>query len=177
MKAVGTLAFLFFTFVMPSTGFTQASSVDWRLYGAASVHGDSLCFYEATSVALRPEDHIRVWTKCLPLESVDKFQLKEGSIQKAAKKIARGYVPAIVTAGVMTFDQIPDIAESEEVANTDLVQPQTRIFYELDCPERRLQELSIYIEATGSRDTPGPWRHVAPEGSAATLMKILCPPR
>src|SRR6266851_4094922 len=46
------------------------------------------------------------------------------------------------------------------------------------CAERMLRELSISIQTKGqggSRDKPGDWKYVPPEGNAARLLKILCP--
>jgi len=65
----------------------------------------------------------------------------------------------------------------EETANISNIQPRARIFYELNCSDRMLRELSIYVQANGkagSRDKPGDWSNVPPEGNGASLLKILC---
>ena len=56
-------------------GFTQAG-VDWKYYGAASVDGLSMCFYDANGVVQEPGNQIRVWTKCLPQEGINSVLLK-----------------------------------------------------------------------------------------------------
>jgi hypothetical protein len=42
----------------------QQLNVDWKLYGAASVNGKTLCFYQ-------PDGHARVWTKCIPQTALE----------------------------------------------------------------------------------------------------------
>jgi hypothetical protein len=104
--------------------------------------------------------------------------LEKDLVDNAAQKIIRGYVPPIVVAGDMKFDQVPDIVAYEEVADLGNIEPQSRIFYEIGCSERMIRELSIHFEAKGrigSSDKATDWQHVAPETNAATLLKILCP--
>src|SRR5262245_7665524 len=168
-----------FTVAGAPIGFTQAG-VDWKLYGFASIEGDSVCFYDAKGVGQEPEHHVRVWAKCLPQEADKDIEkdLARTIADKAAQKILDGYVPPIIVTGDMNFDQIPEIVGYEEFANSDHVQPQARIFYELNCSERMIRELSIHIEAkgkVGSSDTPKDWQYVAPETNGARLLKILCP--
>jgi hypothetical protein len=43
----------------------RAADVDWKLYGGASVSGQSWCFYDAKSVARLSGGFIRFWTKCV----------------------------------------------------------------------------------------------------------------
>ena len=66
----------------------------------------------------------------------------------------------------------------EETANIAAIQSHAQIFYEFNCAQRMSRELSIHISAgnqQGSREMPSVWRHVPPEGNAATLLKLLCP--
>ena len=175
MKSIGALAVTLFTVV---AGFAQASDVDWKLYGANTVGGVSVCFYEANGVVRTPEDHIRVWIKCLPQKDLQSIELGKNSVDKSVEKLRAGYVPPIVVAGKMNFDQIVDITASEEVANTGVVKPQAIIFNELNCSELRIRELSIDVyengKIVGSRDKPKDWKYILPEGNAANLLKILC---
>jgi hypothetical protein len=159
-------AFILFTVARVPIGFTQAG-IDWKFYGGASVDG----------AVQEPGNQIRVWTKCLPQEALDHVDTAGKMTEDAAQKIRDGYVPPIVVAGDMKFDQVPDIVGYEEIANLGDIQPQSRIFYEIGCSERMIRELSSYIEAkgkVGSSDTPKEWQHVAPETNGARLLKILC---
>ena len=99
----------------------------------------------------------------------------------AQQKVARGYVPPFALVGVAGFDThdgIETVAVGEDIADLDYVKPQARIFYELNCPERMIHELSAHTEVkgrVGSSDKATDWRYVAPETSGAWLLKILCP--
>ena len=177
MKSIGSIALVLFTVAGFQTDLAQASDVDWKLYGGDTTGGISFCFYEANGVVRGPEDHIRVWIKCLSQKDMEAVELDEHSINKSAEKLLRGYVPPIVVAGKIEFGQTAAITSYEEIANTGLPKPQASIFYELSCSERRLRELSIHIRAngkSGSSDKPRDWKYILPEGNAANLLKILC---
>jgi hypothetical protein len=177
MRSIGAIAFVLFTVMAPRASLAQASDVDWKLYGGDTVGGTSFCFYDAHGVVRVPEDHIRVWIKCLSQKDMDGITLNDNSANKSAKKLLDGYVPPIVVVRVMSFDQIVDITAAEEIANTGLPKPRAEILYELNCSERKLRELSIHIHENGkfgSSDRPRDWKYVPPEGNAAILLKILC---
>jgi hypothetical protein len=161
----------------------QALSVDWKFYGGAPVDGDhSLCFYDAKGIVQGLQGHIRVWTKCLPQTAMDSIDIKKdfaGQIlENTAQKVAHYYVPPIAALEAVDVDQAMTITQYEETADISNIQPRASIFYELNCPERMMRELSIYVQASGksgSRDKPSDWRYVPPEGNGARLLKILCP--
>jgi hypothetical protein len=158
----------------------QASSVDWKMYG--STDGPSHCFFEAKGVLKIPDRHIRVWTKCLlekDLDGIDAQKDFGGKIlENAVQKIARSYVPPIaLVEGNISFDQSVAITGYEETANIAPIEPQARIFYELNCSEKMIRELSISLKVggkSGSTDKPSDWKHVAPETNSNRLLKILC---
>jgi hypothetical protein len=178
MKPARATFFVAFT-LCSSVGFAQ-TDVDWKYYGSASVDGLSMCFFDASGVIREPGNQIRVWTKCLPQEAINDLikNVDDGAkiVRDADQKVARGYVPPFVAAGVMNFDEAFVVAE--EVADVDHVKPQTRILYELNCPERMIHELSVHTEVkgrVGSSNKATDWYYVAPETTGAWLLKILCP--
>jgi hypothetical protein len=181
MKRVPVIACIFLLAGVP-LGFAQTLTVDWKFYGTSTVDGDGhACFYEARSVDQAPDGHLRVWTKCLLLQSLDGIDVAkdfDGKVmEKAARKLVDGYVPPIATAETIRRDQLITITQYEETANIASFQPRSRIFYELNCSEKMLRELSIYFEAdgrTGSIDKPTAWKHVSPETNGARLSKLLC---
>jgi hypothetical protein len=176
-KPLFLATFVPFAVAVVQIGFAQ-TGVDWKLYGGASVDGASLCFYDANGVVREPGNQIRVWAKCLPAEALGNVRLTDEITNDAAQKIVDGYVPPIVVVGEMKFDKIPEIVSGEEIANLDSVRPQSRFFYEIDCSERMIRALSVYIETkgkVGSSDKTADWEHVAPETNGARLLKILCP--
>ncbi len=184
MKRAATLAGILLAVAGASAGVAQGLSVDWKLYGGISVQGnEEFCFYDAKGVVVQgPDRHIRVWTKCLPKKDIDAIDIKKdfgGSIlERTAEKVSHYYVPPIANVQPIDADQSMAITQYEETADIANIPPRAQIFYELNCPGRILRELSIYIEANGkigSRDTPSEWKHVAPEGNAANLLKLLCP--
>ena len=183
MKSVQSwLPLLLLVTVHASLG--QTIGVDWKLYGFAVVNGEShFCFYDAKGISQRPDKHLRVWTKCLAQtdEAIDIAKDFDGQIVKnAAQKIAHYYVPPIARVQNVDAEQSVVITGYEETANIGNIQPRAQIFYELDCSERMLRELSISVNANGkvgSVNKPGEWKYVAPEGNATSLLKILCPIR
>ena len=164
VKGIAILACVLFTVVAPPPGFAQASGVDWKLYGGASVEGDSVCFYEAKGVVRGPEDHMRVWIKCLLRKDMDNFAGKI-DVEKIGRKLIAGYVPPIVVVGAMNFDQITDIAIIEAYANTGQVKPAAQILYELNCSERMLRELSFSTKGKSVSRRPLDWKYSRQKGT------------
>ena len=54
-------------------------------------------------------------------------------------------------------------------------QPNRSIYYELDCSQKRLHELSMSLSVNGKYQQANerPWQFVSPEGNGATLLKLL----
>lgn len=185
MKGIQAPAFILIaSFIADLPAAFAEVSVDWKYYGGFPIEGDSLslCFYDANGVVQDPEHRVKVWIKCLPESALNRIDIQKdfgGQIAKnAAQKIADYYVPPIAMVEEIDFDHMIGIAAYEEIANIGHLQPQARIFYELNCSERMLRELSINVQAkseSGSSDVPRDWKYVPPEGNAARLLKILCP--
>jgi hypothetical protein len=136
-------------------------------------------FYEGKGVITRPA--LRVWTKCLLRKDLDSInpesELGKKIVESAAQKVVQGYIPPIALVEDMDYDQASDVIGLEETANLSNIQPQARFFYELNCSERMMRRLSTQVRTKGKDrfdDNPSGWEYVAPEGSAARLLKILC---
>ncbi|HET9686943.1 MAG TPA: hypothetical protein VFP79_07155 [Pseudolabrys sp.] len=165
----------------------QAADVDWKFYGGASVDGDSYCFYDSKGIVRTFDSHfshVRVWTKCLLQADLNKIDIKKDYggqiVDSAARKMLDNYVPPVAIAKNLDADARIAVAGYEEIANISDTEPVSRIFYELDCSQRMMRELSIFVRANGKkgfRDKPRGWKHVPPEGNGTTLLKILCPQR
>jgi hypothetical protein len=160
----------------------QAADVDWKMYGIASVDGGVVCFYDANGLTRTADRHVRVWAKCLLQSELDSIDIKTDFggriVENAARKVVKGYMPPIAFAENIDFDQGINVIRYEETANISGIQPQARFFYELNCSERMMRRLSTYVRTNGRdgySDTPSGWEYVPPEGSGATLLKILCP--
>jgi hypothetical protein len=164
-----------------SLSYAQAPDVDWKLYGGAAVSGQSLCFYEAKGITRQLAGHIRVWTKCLSKADLDAALDSDPDkkiVKATAEKVARYYVPPIATIQNLDANDAMVMTGYEEVADLGNVRAQAQIFYEINCPDRMLRELSIDLHINGkvgAVDKPGDWKYVPPEGNAAILNKLLCP--
>jgi hypothetical protein len=158
----------------------QGLEVDWKLYGGASFGGQSLCFYDQKGLTRQPDGHIRIWTKCISkTELEDALNDPDKKIVEAtAQKVIQGYVPPVLKLPQTNATDATVIIEYEEVADLGAVQPQSRIFYELNCPDRMLRELSLDLNINGrvgSKHKPADWKYIPPETNGAALLKLLCP--
>jgi hypothetical protein len=163
-----------------STAPAQSLETDWKLYGAASIGGETLCFYDDKGMSRSPGGHIRVWTKCISKAALDdalEKPLDKKLVEGIADKLLRGYVPPILKLLAAEADDAIVYAMYEMIADLDNIRPQSRIFYELKYRDRMLRELSIDVNINGrigSKNTPSEWKYVAPEGNGAALLKLLC---
>ena len=167
-----------------TTPLGEAGAVDWKVFGASSVSGSEICFYEAKGIVRTPKGLVRVWTKCLSQQDLEKIDVQHdfnGRIEEsAARKTDNGYVPPIarIEDGVEP-NKASVITRYEETANIASIQPRASIFYELNCARRMLREriVTIFVSEMkrGSTKTPSSWRHTPPETNVAKLVKMLCP--
>jgi hypothetical protein len=128
-------------------------------------------FFDAKSVIQESGGQVRVWTKCLVSKETESVELDKTNVEKGAQKIANGYVPPIITIGVMKFNQIVEVVVAEEIANLGNIKPIARILWEFNCVEQRERRLSTY---EGFSRKPSDWDYIAPETNMAYLHKILC---
>jgi hypothetical protein len=157
----------------------QSPDVDWKLYGSSSGDmGNERCFYDAAGVQRRPDNMMRVWVKCLSQSEMDQIDIEHdygGKIlNRAAEKTVAMYVPPLATVTDISFDDATGVIASEQVADITFLEPTARIFYELNCQERMLRELSISIRNHGTGNNVRSWTHAAPETNGDRLLKLLC---
>jgi hypothetical protein len=160
----------------------RAADVDWKVYGFASVAASEVCFYDEKGVARMADGHLRVWTKCVAQQQMDALDIQrdfDGKIlETTARKVASYYVPPIAAVEDINFNQALVITQYEMIANISYIKPHSTIFYELNCPQKMMRELSISILVNGQSgfvDKPRPWKFVPPEGNGASLVKLVCP--
>jgi len=177
-----TLVLLLIPMMAVPTVRGQTLDVDWKLYGGAPIAGESLCFYDAKGLTRQPDGYIRLWTKCLLKTDLDGINIEKDFdgriVRAAAEKVAHYYVPPISKIQNVDANHAIVITGYEQIADIAGLQPQSRIFYELNCPDRMLRELSIDLHINGqigSSNKPNDWKYVPPEGNGAALLKILCP--
>lgn len=167
-----------------AVGFAQCANavsaeVDWKLYGGID---GMRCFYEKTGIRQLPDHLVRVWTKCLRQRDLDAFDVTKAAnkavLESSAQHVAHYYVPPLALVEDATLDQVLTITMYEAVASLGRIEAQVSIYYEMNCQERMIRELSLSATLKGrsqTSDRPTAWRYVPPEGNAARLVQMLCP--
>lgn len=91
--------------------------------------------------------------KCLLQKDLDSIDVKkdfDGKIlENTAQKVAHHYVPPIATVEIIDANQRMVITQYEETANIGNIQINSDIFYELNCSEQMLLELSMHFLVNG----------------------------
>jgi hypothetical protein len=158
------------------------TNVDWKYYGRAVLNErtgkiELTCFFDANSIDHPASGHVRVWTKCMDEKDMRKFDyhsdLGKKIIKATAQKIVDYYVPPYAVIYDVSIDTVKSMVGDEQLADLSYIQPISRIFYEFNCPEKMLRELSISM-LSGSEDRPSNWRYTPPEGNGANLNRLLC---
>jgi hypothetical protein len=158
------------------------TNVDWKYYGRAVLNERTgktqlTCFFDLNSIDDPTSGHVRVWTKCLNEKDMNKFDynsdLGKKIIEATAQKVRAYYVPPYSLIDDVSFDNMLTLVRSEQLANLSYIQPDTRIFYEFNCPEKMSRELNISM-LSGSVDRPTNWQYIPPEGNGANLNRLLC---
>lgn len=189
MRKVLFLALMFAVFLKAP----DARGADWKYHGGSTLSkGESvLCFYDSGSVERLIGGNIRVWEKAITqaeFKRIEKrIEKKEEKqiVDRAAKKIAIGYVPPYVLAEPEAMKALEannmnaiDIIAWEEEADSPNTSPRMKMLYEINCKEKKIRHLSISIfDADGeihSDRTTSAWDYIIPESNTETLMKILC---
>jgi hypothetical protein len=164
----------------------EAWGADWKYFGGSMLRkGEAaIVYYDPESLAYLSNGNARVWTKAVsPSERNKKIMEKEEVIEKAARKIAKGYYPPYVLAHPYpetTYDNYIDIIVWEEGANDVEIKPRGSVLYEVNCRDKMIRTLqtTVYDDAgvlSGAKG--GEWDYIGPETNAETLRKILCKDR
>ncbi|WP_076858180.1 hypothetical protein [Bradyrhizobium mercantei] len=168
---------IIFCAVLSFRAAAQATEVDWKLYGWSD--NDQHCFYDASTAERHADRHVRVWAKCLLQSEMDAVDIEkdfDGKIVNgAAHKVVSRYVPPIADFVKLSADEQIAVIRYEVTADIGSIEPAARIFYELNCSERMMRELSIQVRGRGSHNKPLDWKFVAPETNGTRLLKMLCP--
>ena len=170
-----------------STGILSVAysqTVDWKVFGAITVaEHSSSCFYDVLGIQQISDKHIQIWTKCLSKDALEKVDGTRGkgkqAAELAAQDISTGYAPPLIKVlPPETYEQIVDYVFQEQLADQDIVLPDTKVLYEIDCANRKLREIAIHVISSGKdveSDTPLPWKFVQPETNGARLQTLACP--
>ena len=160
----------------------QASDVDWKMYGGASVSGAEICFYDAKGAVRTPDKYVGVWTKCLSQKDIDNVDIKHDFsgriVENAARKMINGYVPPIALVEDIDFDQATVITGYEETANISGIKPHSNIFYEINCSQKMLRESALIFWSMASIDQKIPERLAphSPRGERGVIAEDFVRP-
>lgn len=159
-------------------GTALSAEVDWKLYGGLE---GMRCFYDETGVKQLPGHLVRVWTKCLRETELETFDVTKAAnkavLERSAERVAHYYVPPLAMIEDATPDQALTVTMYEAMASLARLEPQVSIYYELNCQDQMVRELSLLVKVKGQSRTserPTVWRYVPPEGNAARLIQMLC---
>ncbi len=160
-----------------------AAPVDWKFYGGLKLSREELlAFFDADGLIRRPDGHIEVWTKSISQSAVHRLIEGKGTVQdqlvkRAAQRIASKYVLPYGTVDAVDSDLYIDLVTYEVVADIGNIDPEASILYEINCSDRILRELSLFLRVHGKTqqsDKPLEWKHAPPESNAANLLRLAC---
>lgn len=161
----------------------MAADVDWKWYGGAKspTKGQTHCFYEERGINRPKPNAVRVWVKCLPQSQLDgvtdEVPYWRAFIDMSSSRLLHYYYPPIFKVErIKNKDQVESVIMYETLADVSDINADAQILYELDCGQRKIQELHISV-ANHTTDVPTPWKNIPPEGNAANLAALLCPTR
>ena len=177
-------AILITTFFILVLCYLDASGADWKYFGGTvlSKNKTVIVYYDSESVEYLSNGNVRVWTKAVIPEDVEKILKKKEVIKKSAQKLIQGYDPPYVLLNPYpktSYDSYIDIIGWEEAANHSDIKPKIRILYEINCNEKMIRTLSTtFYENNGGvikgSDNPDNWSYISPETNADTIKNIVC---
>jgi hypothetical protein len=164
--------------LVPSLASAQGDMVDWKFYGTGP---ESRCFYDEHGITTTKNSNVRVWTKCLPQKKLDAVDVKkdfQGQIlEESAQRIAKNYLPPVSRVYKFSFNQLVTITSYEVTANIASIEPVASIYYEINCEEKLMRELSLTVRLKGKSMTDekqSEWHNIPPETNASRLLALTC---
>jgi len=161
----------------------EVQAADWKFYGSSDLSRSEtvIAYYDAESIERLSDDHVRVWTKTISLSEVERV-MKLGEVSdKAQLKIKAGYGPPYILSNPRprpSFENNMKIIVWEEAADYDAINAKIKEFYELNCKENTIRNLSIInFKNDGRPETRTKieeWISISPKSNAETLHNILC---
>jgi hypothetical protein len=174
-RFVGLLAAVLMAFALPA----HADRVDWKFYGGADLTmiGRVTCFYEERTITRPKPGIVDVWVKCLSQHDLENVPTTapyhDAYISMSADRMVHFYRPPILAIERMNYDQTTEVVMDETAADVGDLAIHAQFYYELDCRQRMMRELSMTIENQPAH-TPSDWSHIPPEGNAGRLLLLLC---
>jgi hypothetical protein len=171
-------------------GATHAS--DWQYAGYAKDGNDEIyLFYDAESVQRPNENTVRYWLKAMTKANLELYFTKHQNllIEKTVQKVAKGYVPRYLQLNTVrshydddeSLEAITMEASSFElIANKRDALVKHKIYYELDCIERKLRILeAISFDSHGDISkqigaSEASYQFVSPDSNGDAQSQLIC---
>ena len=173
--------FLLGVMIAFSSANARAEDVDWKYLGSTGDgNAAEYMFFDQSGIKPTGNNHFKVWVKGISKIVLDKEQESapdKEAIDDVVIKVASGYIPPFLTTMKHTQDDVIGVTVLEHHVAKGSHHVSSRIFYEIDCKDTRLRELSIYFEREGkigSTDAPNKWSEIPPETNASTLAALVC---
>ena len=170
----------------------EGHASDWQFAGLAHTDKvDTHQFLDFENVSYAANNSLRVWVYAITQKELDRHykQHEKEIVEKATRKVARGYIPK--------FFQLESIKKrygdkkelegvtietvaSEVQANSGDIVVSLRMYWEIDCSEKRNRLLDLVSrdeKANESRKRAGlsdKWEYIAPDTNGEWLSLMLC---
>ena len=169
-------------------------AADWQYTGDSSVDKDEVAvFYDASGIQHLPNAVIRVWTTSVSLKSFDDYFNKhptpeKQNVAKIAKRIANNgptgflLIPSIIkkyTSGnYKSLDPI-SLATEEVLINEGDVPISGKVYYEIDCAQKKSKALSVIIYGTDGEiknmsSHESNYMFIPPDSTGDWLSQLVC---
>lgn len=184
------IRYILATLCLASSAVAQAS--DWQYAGFSRVgQDDTFLFYDADGIQ-RPSPTIaRYWLKAMTRANLDRYYTKHEKVlvERTARKVAVGYVPAFYkleairaqyTSAEAFQDAVIEIASYEVVANQRDAFVTSKLYFELDCRERKSKLLEmISYDAKGDISKRGSsaqssYQFIPPDSNGEWQSQLIC---
>lgn len=166
---------------------------DWQYAGFTKIERvDTYLFYDAESVQRPSKDMARYWVKAMTRSSLDGYFKKHEKelIDKTAKKIAVYYVPRLMQLDAISkqykdndafVSATIEITGYEIVANSLDTSARTKLYYEIDCKERKSRVLDLILytpngdvaKRAGAPQTN--FQFDVPDSNGDWQAQVICP--
>jgi len=172
-----------------------AQASDWQYAGFSRIgQDDTFLFYDAEGVQRPSPTLARYWLKAMTRANLDRYYAKHEKtlVEKTARKIAVGYVPKFYQleairaqySSTETFrDAVVEISSYEVVANERDSLVKSKLYFELDCGERRSKVLEmISYDAKGDISNRGgsaqsSHQFIPPDSNGEWQSQLICSKR
>ena len=169
-------------------------AADWQYTGDSSVDEDEVAvFYDASGIQHLPNAVIRVWTANISLKSFDDYFNKHPTpekqfVAKVAERIRTDgptgwlLIPSIIkkyTSGnYKSLDPI-SLATEEVLINEGDVPISGKVYYEIDCAQKKSKALSVIIYGTDGEiknmsSHESNYMFIPPDSTGDWLSQLVC---